>query len=77
MTGDEYTMRLTWNARNILRRMAPSISSFADWSSLAIVNVKEENNIYCNVATGYNDRNEGPTRLDVSTNMFLESGCYD
>ena len=38
---------------------------------------KKDTDIYCNVVTGYNERNEVPIRLDVSTNMFLESGCYE
>ena len=44
-------------------------------SSLAMGATKKDDGLFCTIASAYNGQNEGPTMIDITVNMFLESGC--
>ena len=66
---------ITTSAIDTLINMGSPAISFGYRSSLAIATVKGDNNAYCTVASAYNVQGQGPTRIDISMDMFLDSGC--
>ena len=73
-TGDEYTHNLNESTKEMLSDMG-SQTTLEYRSSLAIGATKKDDGVFCTIASAYNGRNEGPTMMDITVNMFLESGC--
>ena len=74
--GDEYTRQLEVFAEDILIRMGSPVSTFGFGSSLAIATRQEDNGTYCTVASAYNGRYQGPTRINVTLDMLINGECY-